>query len=144
MKGSFWSRVTIGFVVVAGLLVAGAAPGDAWTGHGGFHGGGFRGGGFPHVGFHRGFHHHRSFFHHPCCFGPRVFIGVGVGVPLVYPYGYPVYSPPVVVESAPPAYVQPEQQYWYYCQDAHAYYPYVTECPSGWQQVIPQASPPSQ
>jgi FKBP-type peptidyl-prolyl cis-trans isomerase FkpA len=26
---------------------------------------------------------------------------------------------------------------WYYCSDAKAYYPYVRECPSGWQQVVP-------
>ena len=84
--------------------------------------------------------------------GGRVFVGVGVGVPLWYPYPYPypytypypVYSPPVV-QSAPPVYVEqaapPQPQYWYYCQSAQAYYPYVRECPDGWMQVIPQASP---
>jgi len=33
---------------------------------------------------------------------------------------------------------------WYYCNDTRAYYPYVRECPSGWQKVIPQATPPEQ
>ncbi len=78
---------------------------------------------------------HRPFF------GPSVFIGVGVGVPLIYAYSYPVYSPPVVVESSPPVYAQPEQQYWYYCRDSQGYYPYVKECPGGWMQVAPQLTP---
>jgi hypothetical protein len=87
----------------------------------------------------------------------RVFIGVGVGVPFWYPYPfygypypYPVYSPPVV-QSAPETYVEREpeppaqqQYYWYYCQSAQAYYPYVKECPGGWLQVVPQSPPPSQ
>jgi len=92
----------------------------------------------------------------------RVFVGVGIGVPFAfggpfwypypyaYPYPYPAYSPPVVVESSPPMYIQreaqpapaPQAQYWYYCQNAQAYYPYVKECPGGWMQVVPQASPP--
>lgn len=82
--------------------------------------------------------------------GGRVFVGVGMGVPFWYPYPYvypyPAYSPPVVVQS-PPVYVQPETvapappQYWYYCQGAQAYYPYVRECPGGWMEVVPQAAP---
>ena len=88
--------------------------------------------------------------------GGRVFVGVGVGVPLWYPYPYPyaypypVYAPPVVQQSQPPAYVEQEApapsqtQYWYYCQDAQAYYPYVRECPGGWMQVVPQTGPAPQ
>jgi len=34
------------------------------------------------------------------------------------------------------AYVQPNQ-YWYYCQSAGAYYPYVTACPEAWVPVLP-------
>jgi hypothetical protein len=30
---------------------------------------------------------------------------------------------------------------WYYCPDSKAYYPYVRECPKGWQTV--PAQPPS-
>jgi hypothetical protein len=30
---------------------------------------------------------------------------------------------------------------WFYCPEAGAYYPYVQQCPGGWQQVAPQ--PPS-
>jgi hypothetical protein len=68
-------------------------------------------------------------------------------------YYYPYYYPPVVAE---PVYVQPNPvvqvpappMYWYYCPQSTAYYPYVAECPGGWQQVAPQppappaASPP--
>jgi len=32
---------------------------------------------------------------------------------------------------------QGQSNYWYYCADSQAYYPYVKECPGGWQQVAP-------
>jgi hypothetical protein len=88
--------------------------------------------------------------------GPRVVLGIGIGVPFAYPYYYPPYAPyyyppyypsPVVVQQPPPVYVeQPQAQpqpaqpqgYWYYCNDSRAYYPYVKECPGGWQRVAPQ------
>jgi len=88
-------------------------------------------------------HHHRS----------RVSVGLHFGIPIgaypYYPYYYPpVYYPaPVVVQQQPTVYVeqaapqaQPAQPagYWYYCADARAYYPYVKECPAGWQRVAPQ------
>ncbi len=57
----------------------------------------------------------------------------------VYPYPNP-YVPPVVVATPPPPDASP--QYWYYCRSASAYYPYVTSCPEGWMQVVPQAAPP--
>jgi len=87
--------------------------------------------------------------------------GVVVGVPLgpwyypgpyaphYYPPYYPTYYPPVVIERAPPVYVEqsaPQQTsqsaYWYYCAAAKTYYPYVKECPAGWERVAPQ--PPGQ
>ncbi|MHB1592136.1 MAG: hypothetical protein ACYCTW_11480 [Sulfuricella sp.] len=75
------------------------------------------------------------------------------------PYYYPPYYPPVVVERpAPQVYIEqqpapaaPEApaapaaapaNYWYYCSAAKGYYPYVRECPSGWQKVLPP--PPGQ
>jgi hypothetical protein len=30
------------------------------------------------------------------------------------------------------------QQYWYFCKSAKGYYPYIKECPEGWQKVLPQ------
>ena len=92
----------------------------------------------------------------------RAHIGLYFGVPLgglgwygpsyYSPYYYPPYPTSVVVvpqqpqtyiqQDAPPApAAAPAQGYWYYCADAQAYYPYVKECPAGWQRVTPQ--PPS-
>ena len=88
----------------------------------------------------------------------RVRVGVGFyfGVPLAgFPYYYPPYYPyyppyypaPVVVQPQPSVYVeqpvpqaapQPAPSYWYYCADSRAYYPYVRDCPGGWQRVSPQ------
>lgn len=107
--------------LVALTLLAGAGIGSAWADHG-YYG-----------------HGHTRF-------------GVMVGVPFAPwyyppPYYYPPY-PPVVIER-PPVYVEqsaPPQTaqagYWYYCAAAKAYYPYVNECPGGWQRVAPQ--PPAQ
>ena len=73
----------------------------------------------------------------------------------VYPYPEP-YRPPVVIEQAPvvvqipapmqmqphepPVAAPPVQQFWYYCDAASGYYPYVASCPSGWKTV--PATPP--
>jgi hypothetical protein len=32
-------------------------------------------------------------------------------------------------------YSQPYSQTWYYCSDPAGYYPYVTQCSTGWQAV---------
>ena len=84
-------------------------------GFGGFHGGGFHGGGFHDGRFHDGrFHDNRFFF------------GGSVGYPWwgYYPdYGYYDYSQSY------------SSQTWYYCADPAGYYPYVTQCNTGWQAV---------
>lgn len=81
-------------------------------------------------------------------FGPGPYWGPG---PWYYPPPY-YYRPEVVVVPAPqpPVYIeqqqeapvetapQPSSQYWYYCAAAKGYYPYVKECPGGWQKVLPQ------
>ena len=64
-----------------------------------------------------------------------------------YPYYYaPVYGapapayPPVYIEqSAPAAAPAPSASsgYWYYCRDTQTYYPYVQQCASQWQEVVP-------
>ena len=71
----------------------------------------------------------------------------GWGAPY-YPYSAPYYSSYPVYPAQPSTYIQqdvqpgpapaPQQGYWYYCSDAQAYYPYVKECPGGWQRVSPQ------
>jgi hypothetical protein len=88
----------------------------------------------------------------------QVRFGIVVGGPLYWPgyypgpYYSPYYYPPVVaVPASPPTYVEqgdevapaaPVQEqsraYWYYCAESKAYYPYVKQCPGGWQRVAPQ------
>jgi hypothetical protein len=97
-------------------------------GIGGFHGGfaGMHGGGFG--GFHGGGFHGDRF--HDGRFGRdrfrdnRFFFGGA----FAYPYGWD-YSPDY-------DYSQPySSQTWYYCSDPAGYYPYVTQCNTGWQAV---------
>ena len=85
-------------------------------------------------------HHHHS--------GVRLGVFVGPGFFYGPPYPYPYYHYPRVVVAPPPVhYIErtPEHAgsslpagYWYYCNEAKSYYPYVKECPSSWQQVAPQ------
>jgi hypothetical protein len=94
--------------------------------------------------------------------GPGAYWGPGYVRPYYYPrayypgfypfpYGDPYYNlaPIVVVPSAPPVYIEQSdvavepapassQQYWYFCKGSNKYYPYVKECPGGWQKVLPQ------
>ncbi|WP_206955882.1 hypothetical protein [Trinickia acidisoli] len=53
---------------------------------------------------------------------------------LWYFYPQPVYPYP---NPLVPGDVAGTGQYWYYCQSAGQYYPYVTYCPEGWQAVVP-------
>ena len=109
-------------VMVLGLLLLGADFGHTDRGGHGYRGHrshGFRG--------HRFHHRHR---------GPRVRIGIVVGTfwgPYWARYAYPpvVAPPPVVVQPLSP-------QYWYYCDEAKSYYPYVAQCPGGWRAVPPR------
>jgi len=94
---------------------------------------------------------HRGHFGHG-----RVGVGVVIGAPWVWPgYYSPYYAPyyaypaPVVVQSSPPTYIEQgdtysaeprEEAYWYYCRKSKGYYPYVNECPGGWQRVAPRPS----
>lgn len=80
--------------------------------------------------------------------GPVFWPGYGpYYYPPYYPPYYPAYYPPVVVTPpAAPVYIEQgaaqaapaQDSWWYYCNDAKAYYPYVKECPTGWQRVAPQ------
>jgi hypothetical protein len=84
--------------------------------------------------------------------------------PYYYPYSYYApampYYPPVIITPAPvqpPVYIEQQvispsipqaapaptdTNYWYRCEKTDAYYPYVKECPGGWQKVVPV--PPAQ
>jgi hypothetical protein len=97
--------------------------------------------------------HHGRHHHH----GPRVSFGLHFGAPIGWhyaprPYYSPYYyEPRVVVVDPPPVYVEREsapvappapaaaaENYWYYCNDSRAYYPYVRDCATGWQRVAPR------
>ena len=81
-------------------------------------------------------------------------VGVGIGIPIwpwwgppYYPYYYS--QPPVVIQQQAPVYeqqapVEQQQNYWYFCPDSKAYYPYVKQCPSGWMKVVPTPGPPGE
>ena len=106
------------------FLLATAGIGNAWAAHGHFH---------SHFGI---------------VVGP-VWDPWYYPSPYSSPYYYPP-NPPIVIERAPPVYIERDEaqptpapiNYWYYCNASKAYYPYVKECPSGWQRVSPQ--PPNQ
>lgn len=86
-------------------------------------------------------HHHR----------PRVGVYFGYSwhvPPPIYYHSRPYYYPPTVIvrPAEPQVYIEravPQPQaYWHYCSNPQGYYPYVKECPGGWQQVVP-APPPN-
>jgi len=128
--------------IAVGLLGAAALglPNLAYAGpHGGGGGGGFHGGGFHQMGafhgggfggFHgggfRGDRSHDGRFHDGRFHDNRFFFGGSLAYPWwgYYPdYGYYGYSQPY------------SSQTWYYCSDPAGYYPYVTQCNTGWQAV---------
>ena len=106
------------------------------AGFGGFHGDAFHGGGFNGrvAGLHGGFGDGRggSWYHgwHGGRYGWWL---VGPGLAWTYydypwwgshpDYGYYDYSQPYSAQT------------WYYCSDPEGYYPYVTQCNTGWESV---------
>lgn len=86
--------------------------------------------------------HHRS----------HVSVGFGFGYPYwgppwwgpwYYPPPYYYPAPAVVVPAQPTTYIEKgsapaAESWWYYCDASKGYYPYVKECPSGWQRVPPE------
>jgi len=116
------------------VLLAASEPADAGRGRG-------------HYG------HHGHYAHRHSGLRPGIVIGAPAFWYRRYPGFYyypPVYYSPVVALPVPPAFYErgdaraaPEiENYWYYCPDAKAYYPYVKECPGGWLRVVPEQSPP--
>lgn len=53
----------------------------------------------------------------------------------VYPYPNPWEPPPAELVAPPAGSPPPPTPYWYYCDSAQGYYPYVPTCPGGWRQV---------
>lgn len=107
-----------------------APPPHRW-GHGDIHR-------FPQ---HDWYYWHHGYWHHGW-YGPRfgwwwVVPGYWYYYPApIYPYPNP-YVPPGYAVPPPTGDAPPATQYWYYCAASKAYYPYVSECPAGWQQVLP-------
>lgn len=151
-------------LVIGLALMSSVAGSAAWAvGHGHSGGGGhFSGGGHSNGHGHFNGHGH---------VGVGVFLGVPLLGTGYYPYNYPYYYPSypgyypyypygygayypygaAPMSADPPVYVERGQEsqaggslpanYWYYCSNPQGYYPYVKECPNGWQPVAPQ--PPS-
>ena len=75
-------------------------------------------------------------------FANRARVGVFLGAPLFFAPGfyhpYPVpYPAPGYVPQMEYIEQPPDPAYWYFCPGSNAYYPYVKQCPGGWQQVVP-------
>ena len=70
-------------------------------------------------------------------------IGLGTGLLFGSALYWAATRPPPAVYVAPePVVVVPPPQatggeWWYYCRAAGAYYPYVQQCPTGWERVPP-------
>jgi len=154
-------------VFVYGLLTSslamagGGHHGGHWGGHG--HGRGHSHGSIGiYLGSGFGGYGPRPFYprpYYPTYYGDPYYYGYPPAV---------VYQPPVIVTqpAQPPVYVeqpqvqvQPQPQvqaapapapapaqvaaptqdyYWYHCDKPEGYYPYVKECPGGWQKVTPE------
>jgi hypothetical protein len=122
-------------VLLSMALVAATAPGIAQArgGHGGHHGGHFGGFGWglaagaliaaPLI---AGSYLARPYYAPPYAYAPNY----GYAPVYVQPtYAQPVYAQPY---SAP---AQQQANAWYFCPSSNGYYPYVRQCPGGWEQV---------
>lgn len=131
---------TIRMVILALVLLTVAVPPMAVDAHRGGRGGG-------HWGHYRG----------SWGWGVAPWVATGAlayglyGYPYYYPYRYPYafgygypYYPPYYPETAPAVQpvqpLQPQQQFWYYCESAKTYYPYVPSCREAWR-VVPITPP---
>ncbi len=162
MKINRLSLVSI--IAVISLLSCGmvyAADGDRGGGRSGGHdGGGDRyygqGGHSGHGDHHGGSGHYGGWGHYGGYYGTGFGLTVDAaywGWPWYYPfYAYPYYynnpyAPAVSMPSdEPQEYIQRSDKVsapvssgvWYYCPESKIYYPYVKECPGGWQTVPAQ------
>jgi hypothetical protein len=94
-----------------------------------------------HAGAGRSSHH--SAVHHRA--RSRLFVGGFVAAPALWPsWDYPAYALARAYPAAPLYYIEQSDEAaapageWLYCQGANGYFPYVMECPGGWQRVAPQ------
>ncbi|MCX7171356.1 MAG: hypothetical protein NTY41_14020 [Proteobacteria bacterium] len=78
----------------------------------------------------------------PVVYAPPVYAPVAVQPYYVEPtyvsppmVALPPPAPPYAAQSQPTE--TPGGQWWYLCKKPAGYYPYVRECPSGWEKVSP-------
>lgn len=72
---------------------------------------------------------------------PHVVAPAAVGAYTIASVAPVVVAPPrIYIEQAPSPSAVPvlDPGYWYYCNEAGAYYPYVRTCPGDWVKVAPQ------
>ena len=162
-------RTILALLTLFALVLGSSVPGDAFRGGGGGHSGGGNFSGHIEGGHFGGSHSGGGHFSGHMegrgggghfgggRFEGRHFHGHGdhFGVGFVFdpfgpwwwdpwPYYYPYQPSPVVVQSAPESYLEPqvpEEHYWYYCSDPSGYYPYLKKCPKGWMKVVPAPTP---
>jgi len=85
--------------------------------------------------------HHRGHHHDYRWAGPAALLaitGIAAGIAASNYYApEPVYVTPrpVPVVPAPAVLSSTATNYWNYCGSAGQYYPYVNDCPEGWQPV---------
>ena len=145
------------------LLVSGAAFADRYSGgsgqRGGYSGergykGGYKGGHYGGRGYYGGYYRGRGYYGGYYRSGLGVWLGwpgwyYPYNNPYYYPYSPNYYPPAVSVPSSPQEYIERPQRdddstssgIWHYCPESKSYYPYVKECPDGWQTV--PAHPPA-
>jgi len=148
-------------LVLGALAITGAASAAPWHGSGSapthssssggggagasgpWHGGG-RAGGWGHGGGWRGGYRGGGWGLGWDLWFP-FYLGAAYDYGYDYPYYYAPYDYPVGDYAAsPPAPVAvvPQKQYWYWCAQSKAYYPYVQTCAGAWQPV-PTTPPPA-
>jgi hypothetical protein len=147
-----------------------AMPAPAMADRGGHRGHGY-GYGYGHVHGHGGGHHWNGGPRIGVYVPAPVYRPHHYAPPRVYYAPPPVYHAPRVIHSAPLVYVPPvvysarsypppvyverndlaaippapapvaDTASWFFCADSNTYYPYVTQCATPWERVVP--TPPS-
>ena len=132
--------IAVFFAIIASGSVAARGHGGASGGqharaqHSGGHPSGKRHfAGSPTVG--------RRHFGHAHVLGAGIIFGTG---PFWFEPGYRFFLPgaAMYIEQHEATYAPPDPNaFWYYCAELGSYYPYINECPEGWQRIL--AQPPS-
>ena len=148
-------RLTQSLAAIAILLgifaISGPAEAYGRHGHGGhrhhWHGGVHLNFGVPYWPRYWGYW--GGYYYPPAYYYPRPYYYGGYYYPPsggVVVQSEPTYVERSDVEAAPPPPAQqsqPTQHWWYWCGASEKYYPYVKECPGGFQRVPAQPVPPA-